>query len=365
MQAAYSLPIVYHWDDASHGDMSQGHTNISPRTLSLFFLDTCLWSSCGDLVQRVVVVFIASCFCYLGLEIWSSNNGIYITPTASNVELILVMGQLIQSRELHSFTFISDELVLATFTDEEQVSLRVLAVTRGISIPSEKDVQYLCELRFPMLRAMAEGISISSEPSPTSTTPNNTAPFTHSSTDVLFTVTLKYSMGRNPSSFIVLLVPRSTILHHILCVSTSSQKHLKWESWGPKGSRMLDIEPSNVWVCHSYGMKFVHSPCRNFANVYDLNPYATRKDVNSANRPDFPWGIMEKETKISGRHNPFDTDVVTSLPGREASIELIPNEHGWEATMIAEDHIVLVQVSKSTINTISPLMTLVSRNIPL
>jgi len=238
-----------------------------------------------------------------------------------------------------------------------QVSLRVLAVTPGNSMSSAEDVQYLCELRLPILRADVEGVLIISEPSPTSTSPNiPAAPFT-ASTDVLFTVTLSYSMDTDDDdvSAVVLLVPRSTILHQVSCVSSSPQKYVGWESWGETGSRMLDIQPSDVWVCHSYGMKFVHSrDGEAFACLYDLNPYATRKVVNTANSPDLPWKPMEKETKISGRRNPFSTDVFTSLPGREASLDLIPNEHGWEATMITGDHVVMVQVSGSTTNTLSP-----------
>jgi len=253
----------------------------------------------------------------------------------------------------------SDEVFLAAFLDsDEQVSLKVLSVTLGNPVFSAKDVQPLCELRYPRLRAIAEGIDILiiSEPTPASTVSNlSAAPFTCSSTDILFTVTLRYAIGMDVESAVVLLVPRSTILHQVSCVSSSPQKYVGWESWGETGSRMLDIQPSDVWVCHSYGMKFVHSrDGEAFACLYDLNPYATRKVVNTANSPDLPWKPMEKETKISGRRNPFSTDVFTSLPGREASLDLIPNEHGWEATMITGDHVVMVQVSGSTTNTLSP-----------
>jgi len=230
---------------------------------------------------------------------------------------------------------------------------------------SAEDVQYLCELRLPILRADVEGVLIISEPSPTSTSPNiPAAPFT-ASTDVLFTVTLSYSMDTDDDvSAVVLLVPRSTILHQVSCVSSSPQKYVGWESWGETGSRMLDIKPSNVWVCHSYGMKFIHSPDHGeTASVYDLNPHATRKDVNTAN-PHLRWKAMEG-TKISGGRNPFRADVVTSLPGREASLNLIPNKHGWDATMITEDHIMMVQVSESTIHTVSINDSVISRHMAL
>ena len=240
-----------------------------------------------------------------------------------------------------------------TFVNYEQVSLRVLAVIPGNFMSSAKDVQYLCELRFPILRARVVDVSIISEPSPTSTSPNIlAAPFT-ASTDVLFTVTLMYAIGIEVESAVVLLVPRSTILHQLSRVSSSPQKYVGWESWGETGSRMLDIESFDIQECCSYGMKFIHSPDgEEIANVYDLNPHATRKDVNIVN-PHLPWKAME-ETEISGRRNPFQADVVTSLPGREAFLDLIPNEHGWVATMITEDHIVMVYVSESTIHTYRP-----------
>ena len=115
---------------------------------------------------------------------------------------------------------------------------------------------------------------------------------------------------------------------------------------------MLKLDPSDIWACHSYGMKFVCSPDGGtFARMFDFNPYATRKDASC---PQLPWKPMPMETKIRRRRSPFDTDVVTSLPGREASIPLpTSNNLGWESTMITEDHIVMVQVGKSTIIAIS------------
>lgn len=231
---------------------------------------------------------------------------------------------------------------MSVVDDDEQVSLRVLAV-------GDTGSEYLCELRYPRLRTIVYEMSISSEPSPTSAISNiPAAPFTHSSTDVLFTVTVTYSDSSSENEAITLLVPRSTILSQVSRVSASPQKYLEWESWGPTGSRMLKIKPSDVWVCYSYGMKFVHSsPAGSvFAHVYDFNPYATRTDVSSANCPHLPWKAMPMETKIRRGHNPFDIDVITSLPGRNATFHLMPSDHGWEATMITEDHIVLVQVSE-------------------
>ena len=266
--------------------------------------------------------------------------------------MISIVRQLMRGPEFHSFAFISDDLFLVAFVDGGQLSFRVLPVTLGNSMSSAEDAQYLCEMRFPILRGTVEEVSIISEPSSTSTVPNiPAAPFT-AFTDVLFTVTLRYSVGMDFESAVVFLIPRSTILYHVSCVSISSQKHLEWESWGPKGSRVLDIEPSNFWVYHSYGMKFIHTRLGEaVASMYNFNPYARRKDMNTADSH-LPWKAMEKETKISGERNPFDIDVVTSLPGREASLELMADEHGWEATMITEDHVVMVQVSKSIIDVI-------------
>ena len=265
------------------------------------------------------------------------------------------MGQRISAPEFHSFAFITDELLLVAFVDRDQVSLRVLAATSEGSVLAAEDIQYLCDLRFPILQANVEDVLITSDPSPTRTNSYiPVAPFTCSATDVLFTITLKYSMedptGMDLEWAVVLLVPRSTILDR---VSSSFGSSLEWESWGPQGSRMLDIKPSDVWVCHSYGMKFIHNPVGEaIAIVYDFNPYATRKDVDTPNRH-LPWKVMERETRISCERSPFKTDVVTSLPGREVSLELTPNDHGLEAVMITEDHIVIVQVSESTAHNIS------------
>ena len=142
-----------------------------------------------------------------------------------------------QGPEFHSFAFISDDLLLVAFVDGGQLSFRVLLVTLGNSMSSAEDAQYLCEMWFPILWGTVEEVSIISEPSLTSMVPNiPAAPFT-AFTDVLFMVTLRYSTGMDFELAVVFLIPRSTILYHVSCVSISSQKHLEWESWGPKGSR--------------------------------------------------------------------------------------------------------------------------------
>ena len=121
---------------------------------------------------------------------------------------------------------------------------------------------------------------------------------------------------------------------------------------------MLELDPSQVWTRHSYGMKFIYCPDGGtFARVFDFNPYATRKDIKTASCPHLPWKPMSMETKIRRERGPFDADVVTSLRGREASIPLPPNGRGWESAMITEDHIVMIPVSESTIRAISPLMS--------
>ncbi|KAL4078625.1 hypothetical protein V8B97DRAFT_1932475 [Scleroderma yunnanense] len=78
-------------------------------------------------------------------------------------------------------------------------------------------------------------------------------------------------------------------------------------------------------------------------SIYDSNPYATRKNVSTASCPHIPWKAMAKETMIRGSDNPFDTDVVTSYPGLEVFVRLIPNDHDWDAVMFTEDQIVMMQ----------------------
>jgi len=280
------------------------------------------------------------------------------------------LGQFIEDPKFTSFTFISDGLVLVLdIAGNGQVSLGILAVPPRYPVCNARSHGYLCELRYPRLSfgALVDDVLITSAPLTTLAVPDiPVAPFAHSSTDILFMVILKYIKDSGIET-VVLLVPHSTILNHISSVILSLQKSLEWESWGPKGSCMLKVDPSDVWIYHSYGMKFVYSPDGGtFVHTFDLNPYATRKVINTASCPDLSWKAMLMETKIRRRHNLFDTDVVTSFPGREASIQLTPNNHGWESTMITEDYIVMVQVGKSAILAIPlVLMTLISQNVSL
>lgn len=219
----------------------------------------------------------------------------------------------IEDPKFTSFTFKSDELVLVTFVDDD-----------------DGDVVYLCELRYPRLRGDVGVVRIIPASLPTSAGSGILAqiPFAHSSTDVLFTIVL-HPVGLVVHQVVVLFVPRSTILNQLSSVAANPQKYLEWESWGPEGSRMLKLDRSESWSCHSYGMKAVYSPLNGTsARIFDFNPYRTRKNLNTPHSPHLPWKPLPMETKIGRRRNLFDINVVTSLQGREASIPLPPNIHG-------------------------------------
>lgn len=151
----------------------------------------------------------------------------------------------------------------------------------------------------------------------------------------------------------VLFVPLSTLLLEV--ESSQPRRNVCWEDWGLSGARMISREPSETWVCYTYGMKFVHGLPREAwqqaARVYDFNSYAARKYVKSTINPSIPWEPLMAASEPSARCEICQEDIITTLPGRVTNFEL-GDYHGaggvgWEALMIGEDHILMVQVRTS------------------
>jgi hypothetical protein len=139
-------------------------------------------------------------------------------------------------------------------------------------------------------------------------------------------------------------------------LSRNTQKRIvPWVRWGPNGSYMLLRSPSEIWVCYVYGMKFIQLlPWKkgNSARVYDFNKYAARRDVRNeqTTEPKLLWRRLGMPQSLNSRCSAFDEEVNTYLPGRVATVEVMPSDtsHDWEAAMIGEDNIVLVSVSLPT-----------------
>jgi len=244
----------------------------------------------------------------------------------------------------------TEDLVLAgMLTPDLEPALQVLRVTAcsdPLPIHSLEDISCVCELEYPDLQGNVENFLIRSEPTPTWKPPAGSGvPFYGSRRDFIFTISLRTLWNETQEST-VLFVPLSTLLSEIDRSHDTPGQIVPWNAWGPDGTRMVFREPSETWVCYTYGMKFILGlPWRNghVARVYDFDPHAARKHVKTSVDSPILWKRLAQESKPSGRCVSFDKQVITGLPGRVATLMLEHSDDGWDAAMIGEDHIVMVQ----------------------
>ncbi|KAH7886883.1 hypothetical protein F5I97DRAFT_1870997 [Phlebopus sp. FC_14] len=289
---------------------------------------------------------------------------------------------VVRCPEIRSFSFISEDLILAAmFVSEREPTLDIISVascrlahsdahdSENPMTPLEfSSIPYVCRLRYPPLRTSvsAKDVLIRSEPTPSATAPPDlAAPFSSTgSVDHLYAVTLRANLDDDKTECTVLLTLRSVLLEQVAAVTRSKDaspdanretqpQPIPWALWGPRNTRILLREPSEVWVCYTYGTRFIQRlPFKDgcVARVYDLNKYAARRRgwVKTAEDPHHLWTPLAKRGKLVGLCYMFDEEVATSLPGRVATIDLPGacaaegQERGWEAAMIAEDNIVVV-----------------------
>lgn len=259
-------------------------------------------------------------------------------------------NQYIHTSEFQSFAFMTEDLILAAILRSDmEPTLQVLRVSAAYLNPvrSVADIPFVCELQYPELQGNLEYFLIRAEPTPTWRPPADLkVPFYSSRKEFIFTISTRIISGDTHEST-VLFVPLSTLLLEVERSHAVHRRVVSWRAWGPSGTRMMCREPSETWVCYTYGMKFILGlrwKNGHVARVYDFNRHAARKYVRTSLDSPVPWMRLAKETKPGGRYEGFCPKVVTTLPGRVATITLEHSDDGWDAAMIGEDHIVMVQV---------------------
>lgn len=278
-----------------------------------------------------------------------------ICPLFTCLTIDFFCNQHIYTSEFQSFAFMTEDLILAAILrSDTEPTLQVLEVATHVDpIQLLEDIPYVCELKCPTLRGHMEYFLIRAEPTPTWKPPAGSGvPFYGSRKDFIFTISMRILSGDTNES-IVLFVPLSTLLLEVERSCNVPHPHIPWHAWGPSGTRMVCREPSETWVCYTYGMKFIQGlrwKNGHAARVYDFNPYAARKDVKTSVNSSIPWTRLAEESKPGGRCGCFQEEVITRLPGRVATITLEHTDEGWDAAMIGEDHIVMVQVRYLLLN---------------
>lgn len=272
-----------------------------------------------------------------------------IHPMSACLTIDTLCDKYIRTPEFQSFAFMTEDLILAGILKSYmEPTLRVLSIAALANpVHSLEDMPYICELQYPELLANTEFFLIRSEPTPTWRPPTGSGvPFYCSRKDFIFTISMRNFLGELHGST-VLFVPLSTLLSEVERSHDVPRRNVAWSEWGPSGTRMICRESSETWVCYAYGMKFIHGlrwKNGHVARVYDFNPYAAKKHVKTSVDSPVLWKRLATLSEPSGRCEIFEEDVITTLPGRVANITLEHSEGGWDAVMIGEDHILMVQV---------------------
>ncbi|KAF9243501.1 hypothetical protein BU15DRAFT_43126, partial [Melanogaster broomeanus] len=254
--------------------------------------------------------------------------------------------------EFRSFAFMTEDLILAAILRSDEVPcLNVFSIAACDNpVTDLEEMPYTCELRFPEIKGEVKHMLIRSEPTPSWRPPANLAvPFYASRRDFIFVIALRVVTQYDIQEHTVLLVPLSTLLSQVKLSRDAPQRCIVWKDWGPKGSRMLCREPSETWVCYTYGMKFILGlrwKRGHEARVYDFNPYAARKHVKTKTDSSIPWTPLVRQASMNQQCHGFGEEVTTTLPGRVALVNLMQSKDGWETAMIGEDNIVMVQVRR-------------------
>ncbi|KIK99991.1 hypothetical protein PAXRUDRAFT_822178 [Paxillus rubicundulus Ve08.2h10] len=249
--------------------------------------------------------------------------------------------------QLCSFAFMTEDLILvAIVRSVNEPCLVVLSIAAcGNPIQAFEDMTYICELQYPALKYDVEDILIRSEPTPSWRPPASLAvPFYVSRKDFIFTISLRVTAGHEIRENTLLFVPLSTLLSQVALSYDAPQRRIAWKEWGPKGTRMIFRESSEIWVCYTHGMRFIQGlrwKDGHKARVYDFNPYAARKyeGIDSSVK----WKPLARKATMKVQSHAFAEEVVTTLPGRVAMVDLAHSKDGCEAAMIGENNIVMVQ----------------------
>ncbi|KAF8442459.1 hypothetical protein L210DRAFT_3536655 [Boletus edulis BED1] len=281
--------------------------------------------------------------------------GTQITYTSTSLHatlsfMIQICGNRVAQEfvRITSYAFMTEDLILATIIrSDSEPALQILRASAHVDpIRSLEEIPCVCELQLPKVQGEVEWFLIRSEPTPTWKPPTDSGvPFYASRKDCIFSVLIRAFVGDMERNT-VLFLPLSTLLLEVERSHDVPRRNVPWDAWGPDGTRIFSVKPSETWICYTYGMKFVqHVPWNNgyAVQVYDLNPYAARKHVKTTVDSLLPWKHLAEESQPSSRCGSFDEQVITRLPGRVATIILEHSNDDWDAAMIGEDHIVIVQ----------------------
>lgn len=218
-------------------------------------------------------------------------------------------------------------------------------------------IDYECAFEYPIMQEWVSplAISIRSDPSPTwQPHPDLQVPFYTANSERVFVVTLWVAYSANIFT-LLLFVPFSTILKH-LKASVEKLRDLRWEDWGPTGTRLIKAPSghSMVWVCYVFGSSYIaphptsetiqHPVGPKEIQIYDFNQLSIKRELGQCSeRKAKESDIVLKPTELELNSSIFKSKVWTELPYRWRTTHVPHHEdYAFNAVMLGEDTIVTV-----------------------
>ncbi|KIK39544.1 hypothetical protein CY34DRAFT_769076 [Suillus luteus UH-Slu-Lm8-n1] len=272
-------------------------------------------------------------------------------------ELVLIRS----SREIATFAFLTSHLLLVgavmNKVDIAEPGLYVLVISAS-NIKLTLTGDYICAFRFPSfdLVVSPEVILIRSDPSP-EWKPNREVPFSIACGHRLFSITIQVKIEGSKKIVTYNLFTLASILSsYVTSLPRQTRRHtIKWDTWGPTGTRFLKSPPHShdVWTGYVFGSKFVSliTPPKSRAGqplqtiqVWDFNQLAFKRAKALGVEKDNVHYVSD--TTVVEDLDMFVKTIRTSLPYSVATRTLPPPRSPEDPTftyaMCSEDTIFLV-----------------------
>jgi len=248
------------------------------------------------------------------------------------------------TEDIRCFTFLAGDIIMmATIFNQTEACLEVYDLNPAPGRPNF--LRAFCLPKGGRDSAVID-LSISSDASSWPRGP--LAPFSVSLEDKLFTVTYETLAETSENSLKALLcIPMSTILDHLDKPWVDDmEQEIDWKEWGPSGAHFISLDRglSDVWICHTYGMKFVlakPSPEGHIGSIrlYNFNKLSAKRDCLS---PGNTTRALTSPSVILASAEMFAEPVHTHLPCRCSWRDLVCEDTKYEAVMMSEDSLIAV-----------------------
>ena len=267
---------------------------------------------------------------------------------------------------IRSFAYLTDRHILVAAPELphalEELKPNLLVYDLSMGLPTRiaiDDSPFVCSFICPSPSPwiVAFDIGIQSDPAPYhKPDPALSVPFFTGRENRMFVITIQLTDGHAIQTFVI-FIPSFTLTKQVSTL-TSHEGGIcfPWEEWGPTGARMMPSPgQSSIWVCYTYGMRFVTSRESETGDttiyVFDFNPLPIKRAVQRG--PTEIFGSLCNTSPTSVMPGAFEDIITTSLPYSisEVSLETNTEDVGkFSAIMCSEDSLIIVSVRSSTLS---------------